>query len=50
MRRASQEDQRFPNKFEIVLQSYVIPIILADLVRIRSDARSDQAEDSSVHL
>jgi dienelactone hydrolase len=32
MRRASQEDQRFPNKFEIVLQSYVIP--MADLVGI----------------
>ena len=32
MRRASQEDQRFPSKFEIVLQSYVVP--LADLVGI----------------
>ena len=32
LRRASQEDQRFPNKFEVVLQSYVIPF--KDLVAV----------------
>lgn len=32
MRRASQEQQRFANKFEVVLQSYLIP--MADLVAI----------------
>lgn len=32
LRRANQEQQRFPNKFEVVLQSYVIP--LRDLVAV----------------
>ena len=32
MRRASQEQQRFPNKFEVVLQSYVIP--MSDLISL----------------
>jgi dienelactone hydrolase len=32
LRRESQEQQRFPNKFEVVLQTYVIP--LRDLVAI----------------
>jgi dienelactone hydrolase len=32
LRRADQEQQRFPNKFEVVLQTYVVP--LADLVAI----------------
>lgn len=32
MRRASQEQQRFPNKFEVVLQSYAIP--MADLIAL----------------
>ncbi len=32
MRRASQEQQRFPNKFEVVLQSYVIP--MSDLIAL----------------